>query len=242
MRATSIIYRRELGRYLKSPIGWIMAAAVLLIDGIIYYAMAFSGGETLSADVLTTYFNWGSGIPLFLGVLLSFRLISEERQTQSITLLNTAPVRDYEIVLGKFFAALTFLAGVLLVSLYMPLLIKVEGKITWSQILVGYIGLLLMGSASLAIGVFASALTRQQIVAALLGAVIVAPMCFLYLLAKKLDAPVSTVIGQLDLWWSHYKEGFMRSVLNLKDVVFYIAVTYFFLFAAVKTLEAKRWR
>jgi ABC-2 type transport system permease protein len=67
-------------------------------------------------------------------------------------------------------------------------------------------------------------------------------MCFLYLLAKKLDAPVSTVIGQLDLWWSHYKEGFMRSVLNLKDVVFYIAVTYFFLFAAVKTLEAKRWR
>jgi len=145
-------------------------------------------------------------------------------------------------VLGKFFAALTFLGLVLLISLYMPLIVKVNGKITWSQIFVGYLGLLLLGSATLAIGMFASALTKQQIVAALLGAGFTVILCFTYPLAKKLDSPVREVFEQIDLWWIHFQNGFMRGVLNLKDIIFYVAVTYFFLLVAVKTLEAKRWQ
>ncbi len=241
MRATSIIYRRELGHYFRSPLGWIIAAAVLLVDGFLFQAFALSG-EQLSADVLENTFMWMSGIPLFAGVLLSFRLIAEERQNHSMVLLKTSPVRDTEIVLGKFFASLTFLALVLLVSLYMPLIVKVNGKITWSQIFVGYLGLLLLGSATLALGIFASALTRQQIIAALLGAVFTTGLCLTYPLAKKLEAPVSTVLEQVDLWWIHFRGGFMRGVLNLKDIIYYVAVTYFFLLVAVKTLEAKRWQ
>lgn len=241
MRATSIIYRRELGRYLRSPIGWIIAAAALLVDGILFQSQAL-GVENLSAYVLQQYFYWASGIPLFLGVLLSFRLLAEERQNHSIILLNTSPIRDTEIVLGKFFAALTFLALVLALSLYMPILIKVNGKVTGAQILVGYVGLFLIGAASLAIGMFASALSRQQIIAALLGALFVLVMVLVYQLAKRLDTPVSTVLGQLDLWWIHYKDSFMQGILNLKDVVYYVAITYFFLLLTVKTLEAKRWQ
>lgn len=241
MRATSIIYKRELGRYLRSPIGWIIAAAALLVEGILFQSQALSG-EQLSAIVLERYFYYASGIPLFCGVLLAFRLLAEERQNHSMVLLKTSPIRDTEIVLGKFFAALTFLAIIFVLSIYMPLLVKVNGKITFAQIFVGYFGMFLLGSATLAIGIFASSLTRHQIVAALLGAVFVLIMCMLFPLAKRLDSPVRDVLEQVDLWWIHFQNGFMRGILNLKDVIYYLAVTYFFLLLAVKTLEAKRWQ
>jgi len=241
MRATSIIYKRELGRYLRSPIGWIIAAAALLIEGILFQSQALSG-EQLSAIVLERYFYFASGIPLFCGVLLAFRLLAEERQNNSMVLLNTSPIRDSEIVLGKFFAALTFLAIIFVLSIYMPLLVKVNGKVTWSQIFVGYFGMFLLGSAVLSIGLFASALTKHQIVAALLGALFVAVLVMLFPLAKRLDPPVQGVLEQVDLWWIHFQGGFMRGVVNLKDVIYYVAVTYFFLLLGVKTLEAKRWQ
>jgi ABC-2 type transport system permease protein len=241
MRATSIIYKRELGRYLRSPIGWIIAAAALLVEGILFQSQALSG-EQLSAMVLERYFYYASGIPTFCGVLLAFRLLAEERQNHSMVLLKTSPIRDTEIVLGKFFAALTFMAIIFALSIYMPLLIKVNGKITFLQIFVGYFGMFLLGSATLAIGIFASALTKHQIVAALLGAVFVLIMCMLFPLAKRLDSPVREVLEQVDLWWIHFQNGFMRGIINLKDVIYYLAVTYFFLLLAVKTLEAKRWQ
>lgn len=241
MRATSIIYRRELGRYLRSPIGWIIAALALLVEGILFQALVLPG-ENLSAIVLEHYFYYATGIPLFCGVLLAFRLLAEERQNHSIILLKTSPIRDSEIVLGKFFAALTFLAIILVLSVYMPLLIKVNGKITAAQIVVGYVGLFLLGAAVLAIGILGSALTGNQIVAALLGTVFVVVMMLVFQLAKRLDAPVQGVLEQVDLWWIHYQGSFMHGVLNLKDVVYYVGVTYFFLLLSVKTLEAKRWQ
>ena len=241
MRATSIIYRRELGAYLRSPFGWVIAAILLLIDGILFQGYAMSG-EQLSAMVLERYFYFASLMPLFGGVLLSFRLLSEERQNHSMVLLNTSPIRDSQIVLGKFLAALTFLGIVLALSVYMPILIKVNGKITTSQVVVGYFGLMLVGAATLAIGLFASALTRQQLIAAVIAAAMVVVMCFIHLLGNKVDPPLKEVIEQLDLWWVHFQYGFMKGVLNLKDVVYYVAATYFFLLLAIKTLEAKRWQ
>ena len=241
MRATSIIYRRELGTYLRSPYGWVIASIVLLIDGLLFQGLAMNG-EMLSAYVLERSFYYWSAIPLFAGVLLSFRLLSEERQNHSMVLLNTSPVRDSEIVIGKFLAALTFLAIVLALSIYMPILVKINGKITWSQVFVGYMGLFLLGAATLAIGLFASALTRQQLVAAVAAAAMVAVMCFIHVLASKSDPPLKEVIEQVDLWWVHYQYGFMKGVLNLKDIIYYLAATYFFLLLSIKTLEAKRWQ
>ena len=241
MRAIRIIYRRELGTHLRSPFGWVIAAILLLIDGILFQGYAM-GGEQLSAIVLERYFYFASLMPLFGGVLLSFRLLSEERQNHSMVLLNTSPVRDSDIVLGKFFAALTFLAILLLLSLYMPILIKVNGKITAAQVFVGYIGLLLCGAATMAIGLFGSALARQQLVAAVMSAAMVAILCFIHMLASKVDPPLKEVLDQVDLWWVHFQYGFMKGVLNLKDVVYYVATTYFFLLLSIKTLEAKRWQ
>lgn len=241
MRAISIIYRRELGAYLRSPFAWVIAAVLLLVDGILFQSYAMSG-EQLSAIVLERFFYFSSGVSMAAGLLLSFRLISEERQTHSMVLLNTSPVRDTEIVLGKFLAALTFLTVLLVLSFYMPLLIKVNGKITFAQVLVGYLGLLLIGAAALAIGLFASALSKNQLVAGVSATAMLFLMVLLYMFAKKLDSPVREVLQELDLWWVHFQNGFMRGVLNLKDVIYYVAVIYFFLLLAVKTLEAKRWQ
>ena len=241
MRAISIIYRRELGTYLRSPFGWVIASVLLLLFGLLFQGYAL-GGEALSATVLERFFYVASGIPLVGGILLSFRLLSEERQNHSMVLLNTSPIRDTDIVLGKFFAALTFFAIVLLLSLYMPILIKVNGKITAAQVFVGYIGLLLCGAATMAIGLFGSALARQQLVAAVMSAAMVAILCFIHMLASKVDPPLKEVLDQVDLWWVHFQYGFMKGVLNLKDVVYYVATTYFFLLLSIKTLEAKRWQ
>jgi len=241
MRAISIIYRRELLAYLRSPFAWVLAAVLLLVDGILFQGYALQG-EQLSAIVLERYFWFSSGVAMAAGLLLSFRLISEERQTHSLVLLNTSPVRDTEIVLGKFLAALTFLTILLALSLYMPLLIKVRGKISGAQIMVGYLGLMLIGSAALAIGIFASSFAKNQLVAGVSAFAMLMLMCFLFLFAKRLDGGVREVLQELDLWWIHFQNGFMRGVLNLKDVVYYLAVTYFFLLLAVKTLEAKRWQ
>ena len=174
--------------------------------------------------------------------MLSFRLIAEERQNHSMVLLNTSPVRDYEIIFGKFLAALTFLSIMLVLSLYMPILIKVNGKISWAQIFVGYLGLFLFGAVGLAIGIFSSALTRYQFLALIVAAFLLIVLGNIFQLASKLDPPIRTVVEQADLWWVRFQQSFMRGILNLKDVIFYVGVTYFFLLLGVKTLEAKRWQ
>ena len=242
MRAISIIFRRELGAYLRSPVGWVIAALLLLVCGILFQAQALGTGKRLSADVLRKFFEFSSGTTVVMAIALSIRLIAEERQTHTMILLNTSPVRDAEIIIGKFLAAFVFLSGIVLLSLYMPLLIQVNGKITTSQVVVGYIGLFLVGSASLAIGIFASSLARHQLVAAVVGGALVGIVYLLFELAKVLPAPLSTVLKDLGLWHAHFQTSFMQGVFSLKDVVYYLAVTYFFLLLSVKTMEAKRWQ
>jgi ABC-2 type transport system permease protein len=241
MRATSIIYRRELGSYLRSPLSWVVAAVILLGQGIFFQMFAMRG-EQLSAIVLERFFLISSYAVGLAAIVLSFRLLAEERQTGSLVILTTSPVRDWEIVAGKFLAALTFLAIMLLLSVYMPILIKVNGKISVAQIFVGYLGLFLYGAVGLAIGMFGSSLTRQQFIALLVAAAILVILSNIYQLGTRLDPPVRGVVEQLDLWWIRFQGSFQKGILNLKDVVFYIGVTYFFLLLSTKTLEAKRWQ
>jgi ABC-2 type transport system permease protein len=241
MAATSIIYRREVGAYLRSPFTWVIAALFLFVTGMLFLAFVLPG-QKLSAIVLESFFMYSGLTTIGVGLLLSFRLIAEERQQHSMVLLNTSPVRDSQIIVGKYLAALTFLIVLLALTIYIPLLIKVRGKITGSQILVGYIGMLLVGSAALSIGLFASALVKNQFLAAVIGLVILVVGGNIFKLAPSLQGEVRTVLQDMDLWWVRYMGGFMKGVLNVKDVIYYLAVTYFFLLLGVKTLEAKRWQ
>jgi len=237
-----VVFRRELAAYLRSPMGYIVAAAVLLLDGILFYAQALgpSAGERLSGQVSAGFFYNASGLTAIAAVALSIRLVAEERQTGTQLLLDTSPVRDWEIVLGKFLSALVFLTAINLATLYMPLLILVNGKVSVGHVLIGYLGLTLIGGAVLAIGLFASALTRHQLVAAATASVVTGTLFLFWPLSRIVEAPLSRVFAALAIHGRHFS-GFQAGLFHVRCLVYYVALAYFFLYAATKVMEAKRW-
>lgn len=242
MGATGIIFRREFRAYIRSPMGYIVAAVVLLLNGILFYAQALGpeAGERLSGQVLARFLYNASGLTAIAAVALSIRLIAEERQAGTQLLLDTSPVRDWEIVAGKFLSALAFLSAINVATLYMPLLILVNGKIAVGHIVIGYLGLTFIGGAVLSIGIFATALTRHQLVAAAVSSVITGTLFLLWSLSQIVGPPLSRVFAALAIHGRHWS-GFGSGLFHLRDVVYYLALTYFFLYAATKVMEAKRW-
>lgn len=242
MRGVRVVFARELSAYLRSSIGYFVAAVVFLLDGLLFYAQALgpAAGERISGEVLAGFFFNASGLTAVAALILSVRLIAEERQSGTHVLLTTSPLRDWEIVLGKYLSALTFLSGITLLTLYMPLLIFVNGKVSLAHIFVGYLGLILFGAANLAIGVFATAFARHQLVAAATAAVITGTLFLLWPLSLVVDPPASRLFGSLAIHGRHFA-GFQAGLLHSRDVFYYAAVTYFFLYAATKVMEAKRW-
>lgn len=236
-----LIAKRELSAYLRSPLGYVIAAAVLLIDGIYFYAFGLGEGPRLSADVLYRFFDGASGTTMIAAIALSMRLIAGEREHKTLVLLNTAPVRDREIVAGKFLAALCLLTALTALTAYMPALIFVNGRVSLGHILVGYTGILLLGAASLSIGLFASTLAKSQIIAVILGAALLGTLVLLWMVARVTDPPLSHFLAALAIHHEHQR-AFMVGTLKLENLAFYVGVTYFFLLAATKTLEARRWR
>jgi ABC-2 type transport system permease protein len=241
VRAIGLVARRELGGYLRSPFGTIVIVAMLLIDGLLFYGFALTGGARLSADVLRDFFFYASGTTAVAAVLLSMRLFAEERQTGTLVLLSTSPLRESEIVLGKFAAAFGFVALMTALTAYMPLLIFVHGKVSVGHILVGYLGLLLIGSATLAVGLFASAVAPTQVLAAIIGAAILGALYLLWIVAKVTDPPISSFLAAAALHNEQFRP-FMTGIVDAGNVTYYVGVTVTFLIAATKTLEARRWR
>jgi ABC-2 type transport system permease protein len=240
VNSSLLVARREIFAYLRSPLGAAIIAGALLVDGLWFYYFGLSQ-QKVSADALAEFFNTASGTTMIAAIILAMRLLAEERQTGTITLLNTAPLRDTEIVFGKFLAAFGVLVVMTALTIYMPLIVKVHGKVSVGHILVGYTGILLLGAASTAVGLFASALAKSQVVAAILGAVLMAVLILQWLVAKAVEPPLNEFLAALALHHENQRP-FMQGILDLKRVVYYVVVTFFFLLAATKVLEARRWR
>jgi ABC-2 type transport system permease protein len=240
MSAALLIARREGYGYLRSPLGAAVVAAALLVNGLLFYWYGLTE-KRLSAEVLQEFFYGASGTTMLASLVLSMRLLAEERQTGTITLLNTAPVADRSVVAGKFLSAFGMIALLTVLSLYMPALIFVNGKVSLGHIAVGYLGLLLLGAAVTAIGLFASALARSQVMAVLIAAAILAPLLLLWMVARAVDPPFNTFLAALALHHENFRP-FMMGTLKLGSVAYYLVVTFFFLLAATKVLEARRWR
>jgi len=241
MSAVLLIARRELGGYFRSMTGYVIAGLVLLIDGLLFNAFVLSGGEMYSADVLSNFFYISFGTTVIASVFISMRLIAEERQTGTLVLMTSSPVHDWEIIVGKYLSALAFLSIITLATIYIPALILVNGKVSVGHMAAGYLGLLLVGSATLAIGVFGSALARTQVLAAIFSGVIVVSVLIAHLLARVTDRPLKEMFMALALYARHFPP-FQTGTIHLRDVVYYVAVTYVALFAAVRVMEARRWK
>lgn len=242
MTATWLIARRELGSYLRTMSGYVIAAAALFAQGILFNALALGSDQgRLSTEVLSQFFWLYSGTMIVVSVLLSMRLLAEERQLGTIVLLASSPVREHQIVLGKFFSSLAFLVLITLPSVFMPLLILVNGKLSVGHVATGYLGLFLLGSACLAIGTLGSALARTQLLAVIVSAGMIAGMILLFPMGSLTEHPLNEVLFALGLWHRHFVP-FQSGLINLRDVIYYVAVTYFALFMAIRVLEARRWR
>jgi len=240
MSRATLIAKREFYSYFRSPLASVIIAAALLIDGIYFYWKGLSE-RTLSAVALAEFIWVAGGTAFLAGLVLAMRLIAEERQTGSFTLINTAPVHDWEIVAGKYGSAMSVVALKTLLTLYMPLLLFVNGKVSVGHIVVGYAGILLYGAAGTAIGLFGSAIAKSQVVAIIVSLAISGAMVMLWMIAKATDPPINTFLSGLALHHENF-QPFQAGRLELSGVAYYLAVTWFFLTASTKVLEARRWR
>jgi ABC-2 type transport system permease protein len=241
MTNTLLLAGRELRAYAGSPIGYVVTAVMLLAEGLYFYALGLKGGSRLSTEVLDVFFQAAGSGAMVMAALLSMRLIAGEREGGTLVLLNTAPIREHEIVLGKFLAGLAFLSLLALLAAYMPMLVMVNGKVSLGHVLVGYLGVVLLSASSLAIGLFASAVSPNQIIAALTAGILLLTLFLLYFVAPATEPPINGFLNGLNIYHLR-QQGFRTGVLKLENVIYNLAVAYFFLLAATKVLEARRWR
>ncbi len=245
VRTIRTIWLRELRSYANSPNAWVIAAIFLSLTGL-SFALSVTGRYP---EATIRGFLFGPIGPIgafFLTILISpaltMRLLAEEQKLGTIELLLTAPVRDIEIVLGKYMAALTLLAGMYALTLYFPLQLFFFGSPDLVPIITGYAVLFMVGAVAVAVGLLGSALTANQIVAAIFS---LALLLVLWLLNA------TTALGNPDHAWtdivtflamSEHIRDMAFGVVDTRDIIYFVSLVVFFLFLTVRAVETRRWR
>lgn len=241
MNAVLLLARREIATYLNTTWGWVVLAGVLLIDGLLFNVFGLTEKPRFSADVLQDFFFYTSGTIIIAGLLLTMRLIAEERQTGTLVVLESAPISAAQVVAGKFLGAWGFLMLIVACTVYMPALIFVNGKVSLAQVAVGYLGLALTGAAAISIGTFASAIAKNQLLSAVLGGLITLLIVICWLLSRMTDGVLADLLAYIALWDKHF-QPFMRGRLNTENIVYFISLSFAFLLMATRALQARRWQ
>jgi ABC-2 type transport system permease protein len=249
-----IICRKELRSYFASPIAYGLMAFFALISGYFFYvataifvdrsfqSMMMGRGMPMDVNewVIRPVLMNISVIGLFLIPMITMRLFAEEKRSGTMELLATSPIRDLEIICGKWFAALILYACILGISALNIAVLFAYGKPDWRPILTGYLGLLLQGGCLLAIGSFISNCTRNQIVA---GTATFAVCLLLWVfdwVSSYETAAWAKVMSYLSVV-THF-EPFAKGVIDTKDVIFYLSMIFFGLFLTSRSMESLRWR
>ena len=249
------IFKKEMRLYFTSPVAWVVFTIFLLIAGYFFYSIfAFftlasmqsmmnpQMGRDLNVtdSVMRPLFSNVSVILLLLLPLVTMRLFAEERRAGTIELLLTYPVRDGAVLAGKYLAAFALYAIMIALTLLYPVIVVYFARLEWGPILTGYLGLLLMGATFIAVGVFASSLTENQIVAAIttFGALLI-----FWILGWSADYAGGTA-GKVLQFLSilEHNDSFSKGVLDTKDVLYYLNFTLLALFLTLRSLEARRWK
>jgi ABC-2 type transport system permease protein len=248
------IYKKELRLYFTSPVAYVLLTIFLLIAGYFFYnifgfftrasmqtAMNPGMGRDLNVtdSVLRPLFSNMSVILLLLLPLVTMRLFAEERRAGTIELLLTYPVRDGAVLVSKYLAALTLYGIMLAGTLAYPAILLYFTRVEWGPLATGYLGLLLMGAMLVGIGIFASSLTENQVVAALIAFGISLMFWIVNWSAEFAGGPLGTVLTHLSIL--EHNDTFSKGVLDTKDVIYFVDFTALFLFFTLRSLEARRW-
>jgi ABC-2 type transport system permease protein len=254
MKNIWIISKKELRSYFASPIAYLLMAFFALIFGFGFYTatrdfvrfsfqsqmMGRGMPMNINEQIIRPLLGFSSTVALFLIPMITMRLFAEEKRSGTIELLMTSPVRDIEIIVGKWWAAMLLYLCVLGMSMANIALLFAFGKPDWKPVLIGYLGLILQGGTLLAIGAFISTTTKNQIIA---GGVTFF-VCLLLWLLSWFTAFDSSVTAQVVNYLSivtHF-DNFAKGVLDMKDVVFYLSMIFFGLFITSRSMESLRWR
>lgn len=237
MNHTCPIIKKELKNYFNSPLAYVFISIFLIITAWIFFTNFFLAGQLN----MRSYFSILPWIFLFLIPAVTMRLWAEEKKLKTTELLFTWPIHDYEIVLGKFFASLLFLGITLILSLSMPISISFLGQMDWGVVISSYIGALLLGGAFLAIGLFISSLTDNQIIAFILA---VATSFAFFIIGENFVLYVlpSFLLGLFQyLGLGYHFNSIGRGVLDSRDLIYYFSIILFFLYLNIRQTESRKW-
>ncbi|MGE5532128.1 MAG: ABC transporter permease subunit [Bacteroidota bacterium] len=235
MRNILTIAQRELQSYFTSPMGYVAMLFFLGVCGLIF--VLSTAMSTPQAD-MTGMFHSMVFLSLLLCPVITMGLIAQETNMGTYELLMTRPVHDYEVVIGKFLGALGLYLLIIFITLEFPLIYGVFGKPDWGLTFSGYIGIILTGMAFLAVGIFSSSLTSNQIAAWLMGSF----MLLFFWLIGWLGAGGTSFIGDVAKSISVYEnfQDFERGILSGKGIIYFVTLMGFFLFLATRSLESRR--
>jgi ABC-2 type transport system permease protein len=236
-------FRRELRAYFFSPLAYVVLFFFLAVNGIIFIYLIGQMNDPRAAGgpPLGYFFRSTWLMLLLLGPVLTMRLVSEELRSGSIEVLMTAPVTEGQVIGGKFLAALVFYGFLWLPTVLYAVVISLYETVDWGPIGAGYVGILLIGALFLAIGIFASATTRSQLLAAMMTAALLFLLFLLGVFEQLVTSETAKqALGHVSIW-NHIDE-FASGIVDSRRLVFYLSGTLFFLFLASRALEDKKWR
>ncbi len=229
------IFKRELRSYFNSPVAYVVIVVFLIILGWFFQSSLF----LMNVAQLRVVFEYTPLMFLFFVPAITMRLLAEEKKTGTIELLTTKPVQDVEIVLGKFLAAWVLLLATLLPTLLYVITLMSLGEMDFGPVVTGYIGLLLVGGVYVAVGLLASSLTDNQIVAFIMGFLFV----FIFFMFDKVLVFVPQGIASTLEFLSvdYHFSNIARGVIDSRDVIYFASVLGFSLLLATVSLERRKW-
>jgi ABC-2 type transport system permease protein len=247
------IANKELRSYFASPIAYVIIGLFALLFGWFFYVyltffvqrstgMAqFGGGTTnINQDMIRYVLMNSAVIILFVMPMITMRTYAEEKRSGTIELLLTSPLRDVEIILGKFFGAMGLYASMLLVTLLYMGILFIYGNPEWRPIAAGYLGLLLMGGCFISVGLLISSLTKNQIVAGVLTFAVFLMLWVVNWIGDQSGPVTRTIVNYLSIV-DHF-DDFARGIIDTKHVVYYLSFITFGLFLTAKSVDSERWR
>ncbi|MFQ5592416.1 MAG: ABC transporter permease [Phycisphaerae bacterium] len=239
MRNITTMAGRELGAYFLSPIAYAVSAMFLFTSGMAFGLGTFVPGQ--EASLRSLFEGWIVLILVVVLPMLTMRLMSEELRSGTIETLLTVPITEVEVVLGKFLGAFVFYMILLATLLLFPIILSLFGDVDVLLLVCNYLGLLLLGALFLSVGLFFSTWTKHQVIAVLFSFALLALMTFAaHALALRIEGWPRTLLQQLSVS-AHFRD-FVRGMLDVNHVLFFLTTTGFFLFATIKLLEVRRWR
>ncbi len=234
---TFIIAWKETKSYFGTPAAYIVGAMFLGLTGVFFVSdITAPFAEAQVRGIV----EWASFFIIFLAPLLTMRLLSEEQKLGTLELLLTSPVRDWEVVMGKYIASFLILIAILGATLYYVLLLFWFGDPDIGPVLSGYLGLLLYGAAALAIGLLGSSLSANQIVAAVVGIAVLLMLSFVNRIGELVSGIAQQIFEGLSM--NEHILDFSRGVIDTSSVAFFLSLAAVFLFLTIRSLETRRWR